>query len=89
METTVAYCYSAHSEDVSRLSASAPQSREGIISFHGNTDIASDAGEIERKKGEWVEGKEEAVSNCSAGCVGGKWRCVCFDVDSVTVETPI
>lgn len=37
-----------HSEDVSRLSASAPRSREGIISFHGNTDIAIDVGEIER-----------------------------------------
>ena len=30
----------------------------------------------ERERGEWVEGGEAgAASDCSAGCVGGLWRC--------------
>lgn len=77
METTIEYCYSACNQlggDVSKLSASAPQSRGGIISFYGNSDTASDAGK--REKGEWVEeGEAGAVRDCSAGCVGGWRRC--------------
>lgn len=46
-------------EDVSRLSASAPKNRERIISFHGNTNTASDASRKAREEergGEKVRG---------------------------------